>query len=182
MLPIPYQDTFQDYVIRSWQPADRQAVSQLIAMVLAEYGLGWEPQGSDRDAVEVEIYYWQSGGEFWVVEDNAKIVGSAGYYPAGRGVKAVEIRKMYLHPQARGQGLGRYLLTRLEVAIQQRGFQTIWVETASVLQEAVKLYETSGYQPACGVETKRCDRIYYKVFQSRHGPLHNQGVGRRLEP
>jgi putative acetyltransferase len=182
MPPVLHQDTFQNYVIRSWQPADRQAVNQLIALVLAEYGLGWEPQGSDRDAVEVEIYYWQSGGEFWVVEDQAKIVGSAGYYPASRGVKAVEIRKMYLHPQARGQGLGRYLLTSLEVAIQQRGFQTIWVETASELQEAVKLYETSGYQPASGVETKRCDLIYYKALQSRHGSSYSQGVGRRLEP
>ncbi|NJL47780.1 MAG: GNAT family N-acetyltransferase [Leptolyngbyaceae cyanobacterium SM2_5_2] len=162
---VLHQDTFQWYGIRSWQPADREGVGQLIAAVLAEYGLGWEPQGSDRDALEVETYYWQPGGEFWVVEDQAKIVGSAGYYPTHRGLKAVEIRKMYLHPQARGQGLGRYLLTKLEVAIQRRGFQTIWVETASVLQAAVKLYETSGYQPACGVETGRCDRIYAKILE-----------------
>jgi putative acetyltransferase len=26
----------------------------------------------------------------------------------------------------------------------------------------VKLYENSGYQPATGVETKRCDRVYVK--------------------
>lgn len=157
-----YQDQFRQYRIRPWQSEDRQAAGVVIATVLAEYGLGWEPQGSDRDALEVETHYWQTGGEFWVVVDGETLVGTAGYYPAHRGDRAVEIRKMYLLPVARGQGLGRYLLRQLEAAIQRRGFQHIWVETASVLREAVQLYETSGYQPAAGVETARCDRLYQK--------------------
>lgn len=161
-MPPDYQDQFRHYHIRSWQPHDREAVGQLIASVLAEYGLGWEPQGSDRDALEVETHYWQPGGEFWVVETDGTLVGTAGYYPVHRGDRAVEIRKMYLLPSVRGQGLGRYLLGQLELAIQRQGFRQIWVETASVLKEAVCLYETSGYQPASGVETARCDRIYQK--------------------
>lgn len=36
------------------------------------------------------------------------------------------------------------------------------LETASVLKEAVQLYETSGYRPAEGVETARWGRIYPK--------------------
>ncbi|HEY9883346.1 MAG TPA: GNAT family N-acetyltransferase, partial [Thermosynechococcaceae cyanobacterium] len=79
----------------------------------------------------------------------------------------VEIRKMYLLPAARGQGLGRFLLQTLEAAIATRHFEQIWIETASVLTEAVKLYETSGYQPATGVETERCDRVYLKVLKPR---------------
>ena len=161
--PVPdYQDQFRQYCIRRWQPEDRQAAGAVIATVLAEYGLGWEPQGSDRDALEVETHYWQTGGEFWVVVDGDTLVGTAGYHPVRRGDRAVEIRKMYLLPTARGQGLGRYLLRQLETAIQRQGFQQIWVETASVLKEAVQLYETSGYRPASGVETARCDRIYQK--------------------
>jgi putative acetyltransferase len=68
-------------------------------------------------------------------------VGTAGYRPTSRGDRAVELRKMYLLPQARGQGLGRYLLNTMEAAIGQRGFTDIWLETASVLKEAVGLYE-----------------------------------------
>ena len=163
--PQTYQDQFRQYHIRSWQPSDRQAAGEVIATVLAEYGLGWEPQGSDQDALEVETHYWQTGGEFWVVLDGEAVVGTAGYYPAHRGDLAVEIRKMYLRPEARGQGLGRYLLRQIEEAIQRRGFRQIWVETASVLKEAVQLYETSGYQPTDGVETPRCDRIYQKTLE-----------------
>jgi putative acetyltransferase len=91
-------------------------------------------------------------------------VGTGGYYPILRGEKAVEIRKMYLLPSVRGLGLGRFLLQQLEIAIATQGFQQIWIETASVLVEAVKLYETGRYQPATGVETTRCDRVYCKTI------------------
>jgi putative acetyltransferase len=157
-----YRDAYRDFVIRAWQPQDRQAAITLIGNVLQEYGLSCEPEATDQDAFEVEIHYWQTGGTFWVVEHDQTLVGTAGYYPVNRGAQAVEIRKMYLLPQVRGQGLGRYLLSRLETDIQQRGFQQIWIETASVLKEACRLYESSGYLPATGVETPRCDRIYLK--------------------
>jgi putative acetyltransferase len=148
---------------------------------LAEYGLSWQPEEAEREAclsrsvwdaernrdvLEIEKYYLQTGGEFWVVERENKIVGTAGYYPIARGEEAVEIRKMYLLPMARGQGLGKYLLQQLEAVIFARKFQQIWIETASVLTEAVRLYEQNGYQPATGVETKRCDRVYLKSIRT----------------
>ncbi len=155
---------YQDFLIRPWQPADRQAIAAVIGTVLAEYGLGWEPELADRDVLEVEKYYLESGGEFWTVEQQGKIVGSGGYYPIERGQQAVEIRKMYLLPTSRGQGLGRFLLAELERSIAQKKFQEIWVETATVLSAAVQLYESNGYLPATGVETARCDRVYVKYL------------------
>ncbi len=153
---------YHDCVIRAWQPEDRQAAINLIASVLQEYGLTCEPMGVDQDAVAVETHYWQTGGAFWVVERDRSIVGTAGYHPVKRGPQAVEIRKMYLSPQVRGQGLGRYLLESLEADIRRQGFHQIWIETASVLKEAVQLYESAGYLPANGADTPRCDRIYWK--------------------
>lgn len=105
-------------------------------------------------------------GEFWVIEYQKQVVGTGAYYPIKRGEKAVEIRKMYLLPSVRGLGLGKYLLQQLEAAIASRGFQQIWIETASVLTKAVKLYESNGYQKTTGVETVRCDRVYVKSLHS----------------
>lgn len=161
-MPLERRSTFGPYLIRSWQPGDREAAFALIAQVLGEYDLTCEPIDSDRDVLEIEACYWEANGEFWVVETNGELVGTAGYYPNSRDDGAVELRKMYLLPRARGQGLGRYLLNTMECAIQQRGFCEIWLETASVLKAAVRLYESSGYVPAGGVETARCDRIYCK--------------------
>lgn len=153
---------YGDFLIRSWTPDDREAAATIIRDTLAEYGLPWDGFGADQDVLEVEKFYQATGGEFWVVEQQGQIVGTAAYYPVRRGEKAVEIRKMYLSSMARGKGLGKLLLQQLEIAIANRGFQSIWLETASVLKEAVNLYESSGYQPATGVETKRCDRVYVK--------------------
>ncbi|OLP18357.1 GNAT family N-acetyltransferase [Leptolyngbya sp. 'hensonii'] len=157
---------YQDFLIRTWEAGDRQAAGEVIRSVLAEYGLDWEPTGADQDALEVETAYLQRGGEFWVVEWQGQIVGTAAYYPVSRGEAAVEIRKMYLLPLARGQGLGRFLLQTLEGTIAARHLQQIWIETATVLREAVQLYESSGYQPATGVEVARCDRVYVKTLKS----------------
>ncbi|MGG6297587.1 GNAT family N-acetyltransferase [Leptolyngbya sp. AN02str] len=157
--------TYRDFVVRDWQPSDRPIAFDLIRSVLAEYNLECEPQGADQDVWHVEDAYLKTGGEFWVIEQDGRLVGTAAYYPVERGDRSVEIRKMYLLADARGQGLGRFLLGELEQAIAAKGYRQIWIETASVLKEAVKLYESSGYEPSMGVETERCDRVYVKLIK-----------------
>jgi putative acetyltransferase len=156
------QATYRDFLIRDWQPSDRQLVADHIHTILIEYGLTSEPIGADQDVLSIEDSYWAKGGEFWVVETQGRLVGTAGYYPVNRGENAVEIRKMYLSPDMRGQGLGRYLLQALESVITSKGYRHIWIQTASVLKEAVQLYERYGYERSTGVDTDRCDRIYLK--------------------
>lgn len=162
---------YKNFTIRNWQPVDRPFVAEVIRQVLIEYSLPWQPDLADQDVLNIESFYLQTGGVFWVVTENDKIVGTAGYYPINRqqqpGDSSVEIRKMYLLPATRGQGLGKFLLTALEKHIIDSGFNTIWIETASLLKEAVILYEKNGYQPTSGVETARCDRIYVKKLTSK---------------
>ncbi|MTJ15956.1 MULTISPECIES: GNAT family N-acetyltransferase [unclassified Dolichospermum] len=155
---------YQDFIIRNWQEKDRIFAPTVISSVLSEYGLPWQPEAADKDVLNIEEYYLATGGEFWVIEHQNQIVGTAAYYPINRGEKAVEIRKMYLLPKVRGLGLGKYLLQQLETAIALRGFKQIWIETASILAEAVKLYESNGYLPTTGVETSRCDLVYVKYL------------------
>ena len=156
------EERYKNFIIRDWQPEDRYAAAEVIKTVLEEYGLPWQPESADRDVIEVESAYLDAVGEFWVVEQDSAIVGTAAYQPIARGNRAVEIRKMYLLPKIRGRGLGKYLLAQLEMAIAIKDYQEIWLETASILKEAVKLYELNGYQPANGVETERCDLVYRK--------------------
>ena len=153
---------YKQFLIRDWQQQDRNFTVAVIRDVLQEYSLPWQPENADRDVLEVENAYLKRGGEFWVVEQENKLVGTAAYYPIDRGEKAVEIRKMYLLPNARRVGLGQYLLQQLETKITTQGFTEVWIETASVLKSAIKLYEKNGYQPTTGVETDRCDLVYVK--------------------
>ena len=160
------RQVYGDFVIRDWEPSDRQPAAQLIAEVLQEFGLCCEPKGADLDVLEVEHHYLEKGGVFWVIEKanpqqeqiKPQLLGTAGFMPIPRGQKAVEIRKMYLRPEARGQGLGRHLLQTLETEIWQRGFEQIWLETATVLKGAVHLYEKFGYDFQLRAKTFRAEQ------------------------
>lgn len=153
---------YRDVWVRPWQPGDRQSVKTLVESVLTEYGMGFEPDHTDRDAIHVEDAYWKTGGEFWVAEASHRIIGTGAYHPSHRGPKAVELRKMFILPDYRGQGLGRFMLDQLEQSAAAKGFTEMWLETATVLKEAIRLYERCGYISSTGVETERCDRVYFK--------------------
>nr|WP_281386912.1 GNAT family N-acetyltransferase [Jiangella mangrovi] len=57
-----------------------------------------------------------------------------------------EVRHMWVHPNARGQGLGRRLLTELEHhAHDDLGLTTLRLGTHEVLTEAAALYRSAGY-------------------------------------
>lgn len=158
---------FGPFRIRDWQPTDRETVVALIASILAEFGLNWQPESADQDVVAVEQFYQQTGGEFWVVESThqpGQLVGTAAFYPSQRHPQAAEIRKMYLLPSVRGKGLGKYLLIALEQKIQAQGYQEVWLETLGSMTAANQLYTRLGYQPSPDVETQRCDRAYFKRF------------------
>ena len=125
--------THSNYTVRHWTSSDREPVAALVQECLESYGLKFEAQGADLDAIAVEDHYLKNGrGEFWVVVDQQsnKIVGSGGYYEVnheseGEGenrmvATAVEIRKMYLLPEARGKKLGRTML-EVRFSIQAMG-------------------------------------------------------------
>ena len=155
---------YHDFLIRDWTPADRDRASEIIGTVLAEFALEWEPQGADIDVIEVEQYYFLTGGQFWVIEQMAQVVGTAAFYPLPHRSQWAEIRKMYLLPQVRGQGLGQFLLSELETVIQQNPFEAILIETSTKLSAAMSLYERNAYSPYEEVETERCDRAYIKYL------------------
>lgn len=58
-----------------------------------------------------------------------------------------EIKRMYVDPGVRGQGLGRMLLIALEEEGRRLGYDRLWLETGTAQPEAMHLYSTSGWIP-----------------------------------
>jgi putative acetyltransferase len=56
-----------------------------------------------------------------------------------------EIKRMYVRPAARGQGVGRRLIDVLETAAAARGCRTFVLETGPTMPQALALYERLGY-------------------------------------
>ncbi len=56
-----------------------------------------------------------------------------------------EIKRVWVDPSARGLGLGRRLLTALEVLAVEHGRSSVRLDTNETLREAIALYRSSGY-------------------------------------
>jgi putative acetyltransferase len=139
---------------------DRQAVTNLVYGVLKEYGLEPDPRATDADLANIEQSYLERGGTFFVLEDrDGSVIGAYGLYPVEN--QTCELRKMYLHKSQRGKGLGKFLLDSALEQARELGFKRVTLETASVLKEAIALYESYGfveYEP--DHMSSRCDQAY----------------------
>ena len=56
-----------------------------------------------------------------------------------------EIKRMYVEPSARGQGLSRELLQALLTHARSVGLVEVWLETGTAQPEAMALYESAGF-------------------------------------
>ena len=64
---------------------------------------------------------------------------------SGGGDEPVDLKRMWVSPEARGLGVGRRLLTRLEELAAEHGVTTVRLETNRALPEAIALYRSAGY-------------------------------------
>lgn len=86
-------------------------------------------------------------GDFILVQEvgTAEVIGFGAVWVAEPGV--VEIARMWLRPDLRGQGLGRFLLKSLENRARAFGARRVLLAVNESLIEACGLYRSSGYEP-----------------------------------
>ena len=149
----------QEFELRPASNADCAAVTELIVGILRSYGLSPDHSTTDVDMSDLEGFYRRSGGCFDVLVDrkSGRIIGTVGL--RALDATTIELRKMYLHTDYRGRGLGRFLLDHALVEARKREFKRMFLETATVLREALGLYRSAGFKPCTGDHpcAKRCD-------------------------
>jgi len=155
-MPLP-----EKFNIRPAANKDSEEIKSLIFGILDEYKLSSDPESTDRDLDNIEDSYTNNSGIFDVVVDpDGIIIASTGLFKIDE--TTCELRKMYLLKEYRGMGLGKFLLDHSIEAAKKLGYKKIILETASVLKEAIGLYEKYGftsYEPEH--LSNRCDQRYY---------------------
>lgn len=63
------------------------------------------------------------------------------------GGAVAEIKRMFVTPAARGNGVARRVLARLEDSAQAEGVERLVLETGTMQPDAMALYEASAYEP-----------------------------------
>ncbi len=139
--------------IRRYEESDRAAVRDLFVRVnraLAPPGMRERFEAYIALALREEIerigdYYDATGGSsFWVAADAGTIVGMFGLEAVGPGV--LELRRMYVDPQRRRQGLGALLLRHAEAVAVRQGAGKLVLSTSEIQTAAIGLYKSAGYR------------------------------------
>ena len=153
-----HKDNFQ---FRPVTTEDEKNVREMIFTILENYGLKVKTDGVDADLFNIVENYKE--GLFGVIElkDTLALVGSFALFPLSNSV--VELRKMYIKKEFRGNGLGKWVIDFCEAYAQKKGFEEITLETASPLKEAYQLYRAKGYELVEKENhTPRCDILMQK--------------------
>ena len=112
---------------------------------LAGYGVDLEfesEQGLFRDLDRMR----EPRARLYVAEIAGEPVGMGALRPLS--ADEVEIKRMYVRPSARGQGVGRAILQRLVDDARALGYTAIRLDSAPFMHEAHALYRSFGFVPS----------------------------------
>jgi putative acetyltransferase len=152
--------------IRPITPADNESMARIIREVMPSFGAcGPGFAINDPEVDHIAESYAGARSAYSVLEFDGRVVGGAGIAPLqGADPSTCELRKMYFLPVARGQGLGERML---HVCLEQARafhFSTVYLETLTGMDSAIKLYTKVGFRPLCSPMGKTghfsCDQYY----------------------
>ena len=89
-------------------------------------------------------YYTERSGGFWVAIGNSRVVGMFGLEAVGPD--AMELRRMYVDPDVRRQGIARTMLLFAEDECRRLKKARIELSTSELQGEALSLYRSAGYR------------------------------------
>lgn len=130
---------------------DHPDAKKLDAEVQLEYVWRYGDEG-DITPLDPEMFA-PPRGIYLLVYDEGVPVASGAWRGLERNEEGyedgdAEIKRMYVVPAARGRGLARQILARLEDDARAAGRIRMVLETGTAQPEAMELYRSSGYTPA----------------------------------
>jgi GNAT superfamily N-acetyltransferase len=96
--------------------------------------------GGDNDAVALTAPH----GAFVLLHDGDDVIGCGGVQRFDD--QTAEVKRMWVHTEWRGCGLGRRMLEHLEAIARRQGRSRVLLDTNATLTEAIAMYERAGYR------------------------------------
>lgn len=137
-----------NYSIRKIKPEDNLQVKKVVQAVLVEMGVP-KVGTAYADVSLNDMYgtYNKPRMEYFVVEEENKIIGCAGIAPLeGAAPDICELQKMYFLPEARGRGIGSEMMKTCLDFARTQNFTQCYLETMPYMENARKLYGRTGFE------------------------------------
>jgi GNAT superfamily N-acetyltransferase len=91
--------------------------------------------------------YFGDGSGIWLAYKDATVAGCIALRPLLQMDRAGEIKRMYVKPAHRGQGVAERLLEALEDYAAEAGYHALYLDTKDDLTTAIRFYRRHGYEP-----------------------------------
>jgi putative acetyltransferase len=145
---------------------DAPAIIGLISAVWSEYpGKTLVAANDMPELLRPASAYARGDGRFWLVETGGHVIGTVALMPSVE-TGVVELQKLYVSRDVRGNGLGGFLCYLVEREARERGAHAIELWTDVKLLDAHRRYERLGYQRGDVLktynDTSATVRYYYR--------------------
>ncbi|WP_406660638.1 GNAT family N-acetyltransferase [Methanolobus sp. ZRKC3] len=128
-------------IIRPFSRADSSQVRSMVLEVLEGEGFHYDPV-KDSDLEDIEGFYIENGGAFFVAVEGNTVVGSSALRRIGADI--CEIKRIYVRKDHRCKGIGSALLAKaLDIAKQHCLLVTLKTDVS--LENAISLYLKNGF-------------------------------------
>ena len=121
--------------------ADSLALQEAFFEYVREHYPGWEPHmipSADPDELT------PPNGAWVVARLDGRAVGCGGVKRLDPATG--EVKRVYLTPEARGEGRGRALMEALEDEARGLGLERLWLDTGDQQPEALGLFRSLGFR------------------------------------
>jgi ribosomal protein S18 acetylase RimI-like enzyme len=100
-----------------------------------------------EDLQEFTQEYFDVGAGVWLAEVGGELVGCVALRRLQEKSGCAEIKRLYIRPGYRRQGIADRLLQALEKFAKQCGYQWLYLDTAADMKAAQRFYERQGFLP-----------------------------------
>ena len=132
-------------LIQPESPPEIETARQLFEEYAAWLGIDLCFQGFDEELADLPGDYAPPSGCLFLAFVNERLAGCAALRKIGAGV--CEMKRLFVRPQFRGQGLGRDLTEAIIAEARRIGYQRMRLDTLPAkMQTAVHIYESLGFK------------------------------------
>lgn len=125
-------------------PADSAALQSVIREYVAWLDMDLSYRGFAEEMASFDERFTLPGGLFLIADSAQTIAGCVGLLQQANAT--AEVKRLYVRPAFRGQGLGERLITALIERARQLGIKRLILDAVPQTTVAQRLYECLGFQ------------------------------------
>lgn len=144
--------------IKKYELIHQNEIEYFFKKIFEYMGFDWIPEQKDLDIKNINEFYLNKGGNFWILFENEKVIGTIALKPIDKNY--AELKRFYILPDYQGKGYGKILIETLLSYARIMNYNFIRLDTSNKSVKAIKVFEKSGFYKI----NRYNDDIFAEIF------------------